>query len=89
MSAEFDPLKTTLDRLHEQLASLDKLDAEQRAQLATALGEIQSALGEKRPVRNESTMRRLGEIAGQLESNHPALATSIGSLINTLANSGI
>ena len=89
MSAEFNPLKATLDDLHRQLASLDKLDAEQRVQLRTALTEIQSALGEKRPVRNESIMRRLGEIAGQLETNHPALATSIGSLINTLGNSGI
>ncbi len=89
MANEQERLNATLRDLHEQLSGMQKLDPAQRAQLAAALDEIQATLASKKSVGSESTMRRLGEMAREFEDSHPALATSIGGLINVLANSGI
>ncbi len=89
MSAQTERLQATLSDLHEQLAGIDRLDPAQRDQLAAALQEIQAALAAKKKAGSESTMRRLGEMAREFEDSHPGLSTTIGGLINTLANSGI
>ena len=89
MPSEQERLQATLNDLHQQLAGIQRLDPVQRAQLNAALQEIQAALAGKKSAGSESTMRRLGEMARGFEDSHPALATTIGTLINTLANSGI
>jgi uncharacterized protein involved in exopolysaccharide biosynthesis len=89
MSAETEKLKTTLAALHTQLSQLDELDSATRDDLAAALAEIQTALTNKTLPTGKPLMRRLGEAARHFEDSHPALATSIGSLIDTLGRSGI
>jgi Domain of unknown function (DUF4404) len=89
MSDQQQRLKATLDDLHQQLAGVEQLDPAQQAQLSATLQEIQTALAGKKSASSESVMRRLGEMAREFEDSHPALATTIGGLINTLANSGI
>ncbi len=89
MPPEQERLKTTLDDLHQQLAGVERLDPVQRDQSSAALQEIQTALTGKKSASSESIMRHLGEMAREFEDSHPALATTIGGLINTLANSGI
>ncbi|HZZ29713.1 MAG TPA: DUF4404 family protein [Pirellulales bacterium] len=82
-------LKTTLEQLHQQLAEIDALDPAARAELTAALQEIQQALQNKTLPPAKPLMRRLGEAARHFEENHPALAGSIKSLIDTLGRSGI
>jgi uncharacterized protein involved in exopolysaccharide biosynthesis len=89
MSAETEKLKATLAALHTQLNQLDELDSATRDDLAAALAEIQTALNNKTSPTGKPLMRRLGEAARHFEDSHPALATSIGSLIDTLGRSGI
>jgi hypothetical protein len=89
MSSEQERLKATLDDLHQQLAGIERLEPAQRAQLSAALQEVQTVLAGKKSAGSESMMRRLGEMAREFEDSHPTLSTTIGSLINTLANSGI
>ena len=89
MTTDPQPLKDTLNDLKQQLATLQELEPEQRGQLVAALAEIQMALRSKKSPGSESVMRRLGELTGHFETSHPTLATSIGTLINTLGNSGI
>jgi hypothetical protein len=89
MSSEPQSLKATLDDLHRQLGSIESLDPEQRERLGSTLSEIQAALDGAKLHKQESMMRRLGEMVAQFERSHPALAASMNSLINTLANSGI
>jgi hypothetical protein len=89
MTSDPSPLKSTLDDLHRQLSSLERLEPEERARLSETLAEIQTALANKKSPGSESLMRRLGEMAREFEDSHPTLSTSIGSLINTLGNSGI
>jgi ABC-type transporter Mla subunit MlaD len=89
MSAETEKLKATLTVLHSQLSQIDELDSTTRDDLAEALAEIQTALNNKTSPTGKPLMRRLGEAARHFEDSHPALATSIGSLIDTLGRSGI
>ena len=89
MSAETEKLKATLTALHTQLSQIDELDSVTRDDLAAALAEIQTALTNKTSPAGKPLMRRLGEAARHFEDSHPALATSIGSLIDTLGRSGI
>jgi hypothetical protein len=89
MSAETEKLKATITALHTQLSQIDELDSATRDDLADALAEIQTALNNKTSPTGKPLMRRLGEAARHFEDSHPALATSIGSLIDTLGRSGI
>jgi hypothetical protein len=88
MSTNPSRLQTTLDDLHNQLADADALDDESRLRLAGALREIQAVLN-KRANPNDSLVPRLREAASHFEGSHPALATTIGSLIDSLAQAGI
>jgi cell division septum initiation protein DivIVA len=88
MSTDPARLQSTLDELHSQLADVDSLDEQSRQRLATALREIQAVLSNKSKA-NESLVPRLREAARHFEGSHPALATTIGGLIDTLARAGI
>jgi cob(I)alamin adenosyltransferase len=98
VSTDPDLLKTTLDRLHRELAQIQEVDPELREQLAAALAEIQTALHDKAgskempagsTMKAESLVKRLREAARRFEANHPELADNIGGLIDTLGQSGI
>ncbi|HTQ37839.1 MAG TPA: DUF4404 family protein [Pirellulales bacterium] len=89
MSTNTEQLKATLEQLHGQLAEIDTLDPAARDNLSAAMQEIQRALQNKTSPAAKPLMRRLGESARQFEDSHPALAGTIGSLIDALGRSGI
>jgi hypothetical protein len=89
MSVDSQRLKATLQQLHHELAEIDALDPTARAELTATLQEIQQALQNKTLPPAKPLMRRLGEAARSFEDSHPALAGTIGSLIDTLGRSGI
>jgi Domain of unknown function (DUF4404) len=88
MSTDPSRLQSTLDELHSQLADVGSLDEPSRQRLAATLREIQAVLSNKTKA-NESLVPRLREAARHFEDTHPALSTTIGSLIDTLARVGI
>ncbi len=97
MSPDSARLKATLDELHQQLADVDELDPALRGQLTTTLDEIQTALAatrvpntaDKDNAASQSMVQRLRDAANDFEESHPAIAGTLGSLIDTLGRTGI
>lgn len=93
MAENRDELADTLQRLHAQLAEAERIDPELRELLRNALDEIRDALdqggGAGGAGEGESLGDRLAEMTQHFEDSHPALAATIGRLVNTLANLGI
>lgn len=88
MSGDPEQLQAALDELHRQLAEIGPLDVESRDRLKAALHEIQMTLGSSAPP-EKSLLPRLREAAIGFEESHPALSSTIGSLIDVLARMGI
>lgn len=80
-------LRNLLTQLHTRLGSSQSLDAEDRRQLVTLLGDIDKALsGNQATPSDQSGMESL---AVKFETDHPALAEGIRRLADTLAKAGI
>lgn len=88
MSADPEQLQRVLDELHRQLAEVGSLDVESRNRLTAALREIQLTLRTSAPP-EKSLLPRLREAAIGFEESHPAISSTIGSLIDALARMGI
>ncbi len=88
MSADPERLQAVLDELHRQLAEVGPLDVESRNRLTAALHEIQMTLRTSAQP-PKSLLPRLREAAIGFEESHPALSSTIGSLIDVLARMGI
>jgi hypothetical protein len=94
-----EKLESTLAELQAELADLGELDATTRQRLLTTLGEIRAALAQ--PPANKdaplpapenaavSLAERLNDATRGLESTHPELSTTLGGVINALAQMGI
>lgn len=88
MPADPERLQMTLDELHRQLAEIGPLDVESRNRLTAALHEIQTALRTQSPP-SDSLLPRLREAAIGFEEKHPAISSTVASLIDILARMGI
>lgn len=95
MTASADKLRATLADLHAQLDEIDELEPEAREQLRGTLDEIHAALdkqaaGESRGAEEqESLAQSLRDAVDRFESSHPALAGTVGSVIDALGRMGI
>jgi hypothetical protein len=91
-----------LVELQDELAELAELDAETRDRLLATLSDIRIALGQtpERIAEDEDTTldeegvsdslaERLNDATRGLESTHPDLSTTLGGVINALAQMGI
>jgi acetylornithine deacetylase/succinyl-diaminopimelate desuccinylase-like protein len=81
-----DPNVRTL--LKSVLADIDRVLEEQAAESDQAADEPSPASDETRP-ESESIVARLAETAREFEGTHPALAGTVGSLIDALGNMGV
>jgi hypothetical protein len=92
-------LAATLAELQAELAEVGELDANTRQRLQTTLEEILAALAQPPvdehapPLADEneakSLAERLNDATRGLESTHPELSTTLGGVINALAQMGI
>lgn len=94
MSDRTGKLRSTLSELHDELSGADALDADSRALLEAAVGEIRDALAQ--PVPHDTLVaeplvlaERLRDAARRVEGEHPALAEAVGRFLDALASLGI
>jgi hypothetical protein len=86
-----EQLRQTVTQLHEQLASLSSVDADDRRMLGEALDDIRRALdgGSVSKAQSDSFFRRLNEAARRFEDSHPTLSGAVGGLVDAIARLGI
>lgn len=91
MAAEHDKLRDTLDQLQAQLDELRKVDPQTAGQLDATINEAKAALagGSIQPHKQQSLVERLSDAVLEYEASHPALAGSLGSIIDALGRMGI
>ena len=85
-------LKAILTQLHDELEKAESPDEETRARLEDLSGHVRALLDEgasPSPEEHLSFGERLKEELAALESDHPALAYTIGQVIETLSGLGI
>ena len=86
-------LRERLEQLHAELARTDSVDGEARRALESVLADIQEILerDSAAPPREEhaSLADRLSEATRHFEESHPTLATTVGRVVDALANMGI
>ncbi len=84
-------LRDQLKALHQQLHESESLDEESRELLVTLLDDINRLLERKHPppAEEDSLGDRLEGAAVRFESEHPALATAVRSVVDALAKAGI
>jgi hypothetical protein len=83
-------LQRTLASLHDALRSADRLDADDRVMLESALAEIRAALGRSTDADGAALSGdALEDAAVRLEAGHPGLAGAIRALLDALAKAGI
>jgi hypothetical protein len=88
-----DPrLRSLLEQLQTELARAENLPEEQRQSLGRLAGELRALLARPADARGpdqESMRERLDDWVRELEASHPALSTTLGNLIETLAFFGL
>jgi Domain of unknown function (DUF4404) len=84
-----EALRAQLAKLHEDLKSAPRLDAEARQLLGEVLKDIQR-LTESDPRRPIGSLAdRLESVAVRFEADHPTLASSSRRLIDLLGKAGL
>ena len=81
-------LRTLLTQLHARLGNTSSLDAEDRQLLATVLADIEHTLaqgGSAPPAAGAG----LESLAVRFEADHPALAGTLRSVVDSLGKAGI
>jgi hypothetical protein len=85
-------LRTLLEQLQTELARAEDLPEEQRQSLRRLADELRVLLARPADTRGaapESIRERLDDWVRELEASHPALSTTLGNLIETLAFFGL
>jgi hypothetical protein len=85
-------LRTLLEQLQAELARAEDLPEEQRQSLRRLADELRVLLARPAGARGaapESVRERLDDWVRELEASHPALSTTLGNLIETLAFFGL
>lgn len=78
-------LREAIASLHAELADTSAITPELRAELQSALQDVERALGRTEATRGE----RLEGLAARFEAEHPALSESIARLARLLSLAGI
>lgn len=81
-------LALNLERLHEELSTLDSLDDETRESLAEIAADIERILGQQDP-RHASLPDRIEVLTVRFEASHPKLAGVLSEVADALAKVGI
>jgi hypothetical protein len=85
-------LHDTLQQLHEELASADRVDPESERLLRELLGDISALIAAEESARESSDTgfaARLAEASKRFEEDHPGLVAAIGRVADALSRSGI
>ncbi len=82
-------LQATLQKLHEELEGMEKVDDSTRAMLATLTADIQRVLGESGDSGEESLADRVEDVVQEFGAEHPRLAAALNQVSSALANLGI
>jgi len=80
-------LQALLVQLHAELARTDRMDGESRAQLTSALHDIEAALARSADAAPASS--QLGTLAARFEADHPTLVVTLRQLVDALGKAGI
>ena len=90
MPERIDKLKSTLQELEAELASIDSLDEETRAVLESTLEEITQRLRKRSSdPQPESLAERLQDAASEFETSHPTLFGIVTRIVDALGQIGI
>lgn len=81
-------LKSSLDRLREELADPSKLDADARRELAEVADTIERVLDEPRPD-YAAAQERIENAALGFEARHPRFARILSDVTDALAKLGL
>ncbi len=81
-------LRNLLTQLHSRLENAPAVDAEDRQLLATVLADIEHAL-EKGAAAPPTAGEGLESLAVRFEADHPALAGTLRSVVDSLGKAGI
>jgi hypothetical protein len=85
-------LRSLLEQLQAELARAEDLPEEQRHSLRRLADELRTLLARPagaRGLEQESVRERMDDWVRELEASHPALSTTLGNLIETLAFFGL
>ena len=89
---EKDRLREDLERLHQELARSESVDAASRGLLTDVLHDIEAVLERSEHETAgaaESLIDRLRESTSHFEESHPALTELVGRLADVLSRLGI
>ena len=89
---EKDRLREDLERLHQELARSESVDAVARGLLTDVLHDIEAILEHSEPetaVADESLIDRLRETTSHFEKSHPTLTELVGRIADLLSRLGI
>ena len=85
-----DRLRQLVASLHRELGNAKSVDAESRRQMDALIKDIDRVLDTSPAALQDASVRdRLEELLLRFEAQHPAIATSMRELIDTLAKAGI
>jgi Domain of unknown function (DUF4404) len=93
MSSQHEKVAATLAELEAELAKLDELDADEKRKLTETLAELRGRLRDRTGSSSaehatNSVARRLGLVAGRLESSHPTFSTNLAAFAGVLGQMG-
>ena len=89
---EKDQLREDLERLHQELARSESVDAASRGLLIDVLHDIEAVLERSEHETagaGESLIDRLRETASHFEKSHPTLTELVGRVADVLSRLGI
>ena len=91
MSEHVERLRAVIQELENELSSLESLDEETRNALEGTVGEIQATLQRPgpSPVDGGAIQNRLQDSLQEFGASHPALASMLSRVIDTLGQIGI
>jgi hypothetical protein len=89
MSPRTSELQRRLEELHAELARTQSLDPRSRELLADVQRDIESALARSQEPAPATLRERLEAAIEHFETTHPVLTSTMGRVIDQLANLGI
>lgn len=84
-----DKLKLLLDELHKELEQADHLDADTRAHVEAAAGELIAVLAREDAADTHGAFQTLRARLLSLEVEHPRVSAIIGEAADTISKLGV